>query len=359
MSAAAVDWATPVPLGSAEAARLVAARQAHRAVLEDRWPDAECPAEAESSGGMASRVLDRAQLVDLPRPSPLIADTLDLGTVAVLAGHFGTLKSFIAQDWASCVATGRRWMGRSVERCRVLYLAAEGAYGMHDRLHAWEYAWQHRIDPGSFSILPEPVHLGSPAAVAELCHLVDQGAYGLVVVDTLAKSITGMDENSAQDMGRAVAALYRIAAATSGGTVVALHHTGKDRTTVRGSSALEAGVDTVYTTEGDARLVKLTRTKRKDGPTEDVHTLTLQLVQHTSSGVVVSAAGADMTGSQRQLMSAFMSAFGATGASKADLRAVSGMAPATFHRSLNALVSGGALTNTGSQQRPFYRAGER
>ncbi len=353
MSAAAVGWPRVLEPGSEEAAAAVAARRADR--TPDRWPDAEVSVEAPA--GMATRILDRTQLADLPRPSPLIADTLDLGTVAVLAGHFGTLKSFLAQNWTACVATGRRWMGREVKRCRVLYVAAEGAYGLHDRLRAWEYAWQRQIDPDSLSTLPEPVHFGSASAVAELCHVVDQGGYGLVVVDTLAKSITGMDENSAQDMGRAVAALYRIATATSGGAVLAVHHTGKDRTTVRGSSALEAGVDTVYTTEGDARLVKLTRTKRKDGPTEDVHTLALQMVEHTRSGVIVSAAATDMTGSQRQLMSAFMSAFGATGASKADLRTVSGMAPATFHRALNALVSGGALINTGTEQRPFYQAG--
>lgn len=304
-----------------------------------------------------SRVLDRDQLANLPAPSPLIADTIDKGTVALLAGYFGSLKSFLAIDWGASVATGRRWMGREVHQGSVLYVAAEGAYGLHQRLNAWEYAWRHTIDPATFHVLPEPVNLGSPSAVIELCHLIEQtGGYKLVIIDTLAKSITGMDENSAQDMGRAVSSLYRVQAATGDGTVLAVHHTGKDRTTIRGSSALESGVDTVYTTEGDAQLVRLSRTKRKDGPQPDVHQLTLKTFDHLGSGMILSAVGADMTDGQRQLLSAFLSAFEATGASKAELRGVANMPPASFHRALNALVMEGALVNHGTEQRPFYRA---
>jgi hypothetical protein len=40
----------------------------------------------------------------------LIEDTVDRRTVAVVAGSFGTLKSFVLLDWASCVATGSRWL---------------------------------------------------------------------------------------------------------------------------------------------------------------------------------------------------------------------------------------------------------
>ena len=156
-------------------------------------------------------------------------------------------------------------------------------------------------------------------------------------------------------MGIAVDALYRLRDATNGGTVAVAHHTGKDRATIRGSSALEAGVDTVYTTEGDARLVKLQRTKRKDGPRED--TLQLRLSPVLDSGVIVSAIAADMNAKARDLMSVFMSAFGATGATKADLRAVANLSPASFHRSLNELVEAGALINTGTDARPFYTQG--
>lgn len=166
-----------------------------------------------------------------------------------------------------------------------------------------------------------------------------------------------MDENSAQDMGTAVDALYRIRDATRGGTALAVHHTGKDKSTVRGSSALEGGVDTVYKTEGDPHNLKLYRDKRKDGPTPDTIMLTLSTVPYTESAVIVSTLGVDTRPSARELMSIFVSMFSETGASKAELRNASEMAPSTFHRALNTLVEQGALTNHGTQQRPFYKAG--
>jgi hypothetical protein len=331
------------------------------ALIAELRPQAEAAqAEARAAGhpperrSMADRMLSRAQLADLPEPEPLIASTVDRRTVAVVAGHFGSLKSFVLQDWAACVATGRPWMGRPVEQGRALYIAAEGAHGLDVRWSAWEHGWRKTIPADALTVLPEPVNLLDAAAVDELCGLV--AGCALVVVDTLARCLVGADENSARDMGIAVDALYRLRSATGDGTVVVAHHTGKDRSTIRGSSALEAGVDTVYTTEGDPRLMKMSRTKRKDGPRED--TLQLALSPVLKSAVVVSSLGVDMAPAAQQLMSTFMSTFAATGATKAELRDAAGMAPATFHRSLNALLNAGALVNTRTDERPFYRLSE-
>lgn len=303
---------------------------------------------------LRDRLLSRGALAQLPEPEPLIDRTIDRRTVAVIAGHFGSLKSFVLQDWAASIATGRPWMGRPVEQGPVLYVAAEGAHGLHPRFTAWEYGWHHNISDDQLAVLPEPVNLLDAQAVTELCSLA--AGRHLVVIDTLARCLVGADENSAKDMGIAVDALYRLRDATNGGTVAVAHHTGKDRSTIRGSSALEAGVDTVYTTEGDAGLVHLKRTKRKDGPREDQ--LQIKLNPVLDSGVIVSAIAADMKPRARDLMSVFVSAFGTTGASKADLRNVADMPSATFHRSLNELVEAGALLNTGTDVRPFYKAGD-
>jgi hypothetical protein len=302
---------------------------------------------------LRDRLLTRSGLGKLPEPEPLITDTIERRTVVEVYGSFGTLKSFVLLDWAASIATGRPWMGREVQRGPVLYVAAEGAYGLHRRLSAWEYGWGRDIDDDGLVVLPEPVNLLDAQAVAELA----AAARGrlLVVVDTLARCMVGGDENSARDMGIAVESLYRLRDATDGGTVVVVHHTGKDKVTSRGSVALEAGADIVYRTEGDSRLMRMTRTKRKDGPEED--TLQLRLSQVLDSGVVVSAVGADMNGNARSLMSVFMSAFCATGATKAELRTAADLPPASFARSLNELVTAGALVNEGTDMRPFYKAG--
>lgn len=331
----------------------------------DGWDDGYLPPDeppdelprAPKVSPLAAHLLDRAALANLPKPAPLIEDTIDLGTVSVLAGYWGTCKSFIAQDWGSCIATGKVWQGRPVQQRKVLYIAAEGAYGLDERLTAWERGWQRTIEPSSFQTLPVRLNLGNWGQVAQLCDVIDTQEIGFVIVDTLAKCMVGMDENSAQDMGKAVDGLYRIRDSTRGGTVLAVHHTGKDKSTIRGSSALEAGVDTVYVTEGDVQNIKLSREKRKDGPTPDVLMLSLSQVPYTDSAVIVSAIGADISGRARDLLSVFVSAFSETGASKADLRAAAEMSPSTFHRALNTLITEGALVNHGTDQRPFYKAG--
>jgi hypothetical protein len=51
-------------------------------------------------------ILSRAELGTLPHVEPLIENTLDRRSMALLAGYWGSGKSFLALDWACCVATG-------------------------------------------------------------------------------------------------------------------------------------------------------------------------------------------------------------------------------------------------------------
>lgn len=69
---------------------------------------------------LADALLSRSDLLKLPDPEPLIDGTLDQGTVALLYGKWGTLKSFIAYDWAASIATGRPWQGRPTEQRNAL-----------------------------------------------------------------------------------------------------------------------------------------------------------------------------------------------------------------------------------------------
>jgi len=275
----------------------------------------------------------------------------------MLAGYTGTCKSFTALSWAASVATGAPWHYR--QACvtgTALYVAAEGASGINSRLSAWESHNGTKVLDNALITLPNPINLGRLADVAELCSIVDEQKVLFVVIDTLNRCAVGLDENSAKDMGVVVDSLYAIQQCTSEhrGTVLLVHHTGKDKATIRGSSALEAGVDTVYAADGNPRAVRLYRTKRKDGPADDV--LTLRLDKVANSAVLVHAL-ADMTANEDQLMSAFLSIFGTTGASKAELRSACEIPPASFHRALNELVKRGVLLNTGTDKRPFYIAG--
>lgn len=310
--------------------------------------------EIQRAPGLRGRLLTRADLANLPEPEPLIGDTIDRNTLALLAGPWGSGKSFLAADWASCVATGKDWQGRETHRGKVLLIMAEGVSGMHARLGAWEYAWRHQIT--DMALLPIAVNLMDARHRLHLFELAAEERYDLVVVDTLSRCMVGADENSAKDVGIVVDALERLRAASSG-TVLAVHHTGKDRTTVRGSSVLEAAVDTVYQLDGGDGFLKLNRTKRKNGPVYDDHLLKLKQVEESCIVEVanLSAVTADKIASARTLLTIFADTFADTGASKAELRLVAKMPNASFHRALSALVKDGDLHNHGTEQRPFYK----
>jgi hypothetical protein len=311
---------------------------------------------------LASRLLTRSALRELADPEPLIDNVIDQGTCALLYGHRGTYKSFIALDWALSVATGRPWQGRPTEQRRVLYVAAEGAFGFKGRTDAWEIGWRRQVSDDEFLILPKPVNLTDPGEVAELGALIAWGGYGLVVLDTMARCTVGAEENSAKDIGQVVDQMYRLLNLTPDGrgVVLGVHHTGKDGNRLRGSSAYEAGVDSLYSVKRPDRggPVILDREKRKDGPESDRHELKLALIDGTNSGVMqavnLSALGVDKSNRGGQLLSIFVQNFPTTGASKAELRAVSGMPPSTFYRAVNELLKSGDLINTGTDKQPFY-----
>ena len=319
--------------------------------------DASTGEQGESESRLTPLLLTRSALRDLPDPEPLIDGVLDQATTALLYGKWGTCKTFIAIDWAASVATGRPWQGNPTQQRRVLYIAAEGAYGLKARIEAWEQGWQRSISDDDLHILPRAVNLTNHYEVAELVTLIQQNGYGLIVIDTLARCMVGADENSAKDCGEVVAALLQLRQATPDGRgcIAGVHHTGKDGKTFRGSSVFEAGADTVYAVAADGAVINLDREKRRDGPRVDSHRLKLDPVDGTGS-VVIGASHDPGTGDAADtLLSHFKSHFEATGASGPTLRDSIDMPKSTYYRAVNDLVQRGELVNEGTVVRPFYR----
>lgn len=309
---------------------------------------------------LAPFLINRTGLANLPDPAPLIDETLDQGTMALLYGKWGSYKTFIAFDWGASVATGRPWQGRPTEQRRTLYVAAEGAFGFKGRAAAWEAGWRTTIRDDNLHILPRAVNLTNAADVAELVALVDWNGYGFVIVDTLARCMVGADENSAKDCGQVVDALTRLREHTPDGrgVVLGVHHTGKDGKTFRGSSVFEAGADTVYSVTKDGAMIALDREKRKDGPQDDRLYLKLDMVPGTDSAVIGAHPGVGTTDRVGKLLTIFDAHFGTTGATKSELREAAlqaGMANTTYYRAIDDLVRRGDIKNTGTDARPFYK----
>ena len=172
------------------------------------------------------------------------------GALVAMVGKPKSGKSFVCVDAICTIAAGLpEWHGAAVTGGRVLYIAAEGQRGVPVRIAAWLQDHGLNLDglPG-LDILPIPVALDNPEAFAELADVVKATArrnrvlYRLIVVDTLARSMTG-DENSTPDMNAVVNACDRISRGTKA-TVLLVHHLGKDGSKgARGSSALPGAVD--------------------------------------------------------------------------------------------------------------------
>jgi hypothetical protein len=326
------------------------------------WRQSDEPQSAKPV--YADRLLTRSDLRALPDPAPLIDNVLDQGTTALLYGRFSTAKTFIALDWAASVATGRPWQGRRTEQRRVLYVVAEGAFGFKGRVDAWELGWHTKITDEALAILPVPVNLTDAVARSNLYTLVNWGGFDFVILDTMARCMVGADENSARDCGVVVEAMTYVLANTPGGrgVVLGVHHAGKDGRTLRGSSAFEAGVDTVYFTSRDGGVINLDRTKRKDGPETDAHLLKLNPIEGTGSAIVEVSHGLSHEGDDgsalatlRLIMSQHFVPTGATPTQLRQLAVDDGpMSRTSFYRARAELVESGWLINTGTEKRPYY-----
>lgn len=210
------------------------------------------PAPAKNVGTLLA--YDSSDLDTLPDPDPLVYGLLDRGSVALLAGKFGTYKSFLALDWACHVALGLPWQGHDVDKAvPVVYIAAEGQVGVKRRVRGWRQrhlAGDH-LPPRSLTVIPQRVVLETDkdgkatAHLRELVELVNDRGAGLVVFDTLSKSRGKAEENSNSDMAQVMALVIELCRAT-GATVLLVAHTGYSGEHTRGGSSQEDDADSVF-----------------------------------------------------------------------------------------------------------------
>lgn len=229
----------------------------------------------------------------------LVAGLLGQGDLALTYGASSTGKTSFMLDMALGIARGGTWNGRHVEQGVVLYGAGEGHHSVIARVAA--YRRHHFGDARPelpFAIIPQSIDLLDPArcvpaveALARKCESDWELPVRFIVIDTLARSMSGADENSGQDMGAAIDTADRLRAGT-GATVMPLHHTGKSENGARGHSSLRAAVDTEIEVSGldGVRTVKVT--KQRDLPTGDTFAFSLKPVpigQHSVTGEIITA----------------------------------------------------------------------
>ncbi len=214
--------------------------------------------------------LDIAALSSLPPVEWLIDDIITADGFGITYGPPASLKSFLLISWGLHIASGTPWLDHKVRQGAVLYVAGEGVRGMGRRIRAWMR--HHKLEGVDlpFRLLPASVNLTDPEQLARLVRTAVAAAdaegtpIALVVIDTVARAIPGADENSAQDMGRFVAAIEHIKSQVAC-HVHGVHHSGKDPDRgARGSSALLGAIDTMIRVTREEDQVTVEVEKQKD-----------------------------------------------------------------------------------------------
>ncbi|WP_428660477.1 AAA family ATPase [Reyranella sp.] len=216
----------------------------------------------------------------------LVHDLLPKEGVAVIYGKWKSFKSFLALDLAAAIARRDRrlWAGRATRQGVVVYICCEGAGGMRKRIEA--YRQIHGLKDLDFYVIAARPSLGVRAGDAgELIEAI-RAAVGddvpvLVIIDTLARTLAGKDENGEGmrnfvDNAEDVADNFRC-------LVLAVHHEGAGETDrMRGSTTLDAASVATWHVKkdgGGALGCTVTIQDAKDGESGETLRVTLQKVE--------------------------------------------------------------------------------
>lgn len=205
-------------------------------------------------------------------------------TMIVSYGESNSGKTFHVMDRDIRMACGMDYYGRETEGGIVLYVAAEGAYGIKNRAYA--YRIENDITDAPFAIYPGAIDLLHPDAdVMQLIdwmkRIEDKRGKGCIKVtaDTLARVMNGGNENSPQDMGQLIGNADVIRREL-GCAFEFVHHSGKDAAKgARGHSSLRAATDTeIEVTSNDGLHIAVV-TKQRDLPSGQEFAYKLKIIE--------------------------------------------------------------------------------
>ena len=216
------------------------------------------------------KILTLAEVEAMPPAVWLVEGLVPSRALVIPWGPPKVGKTFVWLSLSLHIAAGLPWAGRAVVQGAVVYLAGEGLGGFPTRLKAMRHQYGISADI-PFYVIPRAVNFRDPAAVAEVIEVVratvpDGMAIAMVVIDTLARAMPGVDENSAQEVGSVIAQCDEIKEEL-GCTVAPIHHSGKDvERGMRGSSAIHGAVDATYAIKAAGpHHVRLINEDQKDG----------------------------------------------------------------------------------------------
>jgi hypothetical protein len=280
-------------------------RASSRVASADDFDDVSEPGAGAAPGVKA--MFDIVPAADFSIGKPLrwlLKRLLPHGTVGAVYGASGAGKSFLVLDMVIAIARGQDWRGHRCKQAGVLYVAAEGAAGVRNRLTAHSRHHGYELSSMPLFVLGGAPNITETAQVKGLVASIRARCtpdVRLIVMDTLAQVTPGANENSGEDMGRALAHC-RVLAEATGAMVLLVAHAGKDTERgLRGWSGIKGALDVeiVVEREGAYRAARVTKLKDADedgtempfslhsvaiGEDEDGDPITSAVVDHKAEG---------------------------------------------------------------------------
>ncbi len=213
----------------------------------------------------------------------LVPGLIPAGRVGAVIADYSLGKTWLLIDLGLSLAFGRPWFGRATQERPVVYVAAEGMRGIPKRMAGWlvtygylppwlSLADMHEVLHDRFILSEHPVQLDHPAVEAGLINTMRQTGAGLLILDTLGKSLGSEQSENDNDTANAVTGMLSRIAEVADCTCIFAHHTGyQDKKRGRGASAWTQGLDFGFVIEGrasdfkDGNAVRLIPTKARDG----------------------------------------------------------------------------------------------
>ncbi|MFN3844501.1 MAG: bifunctional DNA primase/polymerase [Paracoccaceae bacterium] len=215
------------------------------AITADDFDDDDDDTAAEDTAGLS--FLSPADCAALAPADYIVKGLIAPGQVGCIFGEPGAGKSVVAPRLAYAIAQGDSIFGLRTRQGGVFYVACEDESGMAGRVTALHSelgeAEGFRLVRGCADLFsPGQVKgKGSPHLQA-LRRAVKAAKPRLVVIDTLAMAMPGMEENDAAGMARVVS--IGRALARWGAAVIFIHHgTKAEGSTPRGHSVFNGALD--------------------------------------------------------------------------------------------------------------------
>jgi len=300
-------------------------------VARERWP-----------------AFSEVELLHRPRVEWLIPDRIPRNATVGLWGPPGVGKTSVATDASLSLVYDVPWLGVPVTNGGpVLYVAAEAAQLQQARVRSWKLMRGFDLDQHrGFVTVEDAVQLCDDDEVSRFIEAFREAAPVATVFDTLARCMVGVDENSTQFMGHAMANADRIRAALHT-TVILIHHSNANGNKARGNTAFLASVDTSLQLDPADDLITLRCEKQRGAAPFDP--IRLRLAQTPDGDTVLPAlaeatAPEAVTATQLHLLTVLREQFTAAGATATQWEKSCASIPrASFYRALKVLLDRGGI----------------